>query len=97
MAKKSRTLAYAYKPTAEDIEAMSICNDNHCFIYPLPLDDAGTRYRLQVYRPTKVNPKNRRKTDEKVYESTKSGWYQKIYELYNHLKKDYVKEEKKTE
>lgn len=68
---------------------MTLCNDNQCFIYPLPLDNAGTRYKLEVYRPTKLNPKNIKKTDQKVYDSLKSDWYQKIFELYNHLKKDY--------
>jgi len=96
MAKKKRVLAFAYKPTKDDLAAMTICNDNHCYIYPLPLDNAGTRYKLEVYRPKKVNPKNRYKTDSKVYESIKCGWYKKIFELYNHLKKDYVEKESKT-
>lgn len=94
MAKK-RVVKFKYQPTLEDRQAMSICHDNDCYIYPLPLDDAGSRYKLQVFRPEKVNPKNRLKTDEKVYSSLTSDWYQKIFELYNHLKKDYVKEKKK--
>ena len=96
MAKKSRITTFTYKPTKEDKEAMSICNDNHCFIYPLPLDNAGTRYQLQVHRPTKVNPQNRIKTGTTIYTSTKSDWYRKIFELYKQLKLNYVKEKNKT-
>jgi len=89
MAKKKRVTAYAYKPTKDDLAAMTICNENHCFIYPIPIDNAGTRYNLQVFRPKKTNPKNKIKTDNFQYESIKSDWYKKIFELYNHLKKDY--------
>lgn len=87
---KVRATSFNYKPTQEDLKAMSICNDNQCFIYPLPLDNAGTRYKLQVYRPQKQKASNRRKTDEaNIYDGNKCGWYKKIFELYNHLKKDY--------
>ena len=89
MAKKSRSHKFDYKPTLDDRKAMSICNDNDCYIYPLPLDDAGSRYRLQVFRPEKVNPKNRLKTDSNVYSSLNCHWYRKVFELYNHLKKEY--------
>lgn len=87
---KVRAISYDYTPTKEDLKAMRICNDNQCYIYPLPLDNAGTRYKLQVYRPHKEKASNRLKTDEaNIYGGNKSDWYKKIFELYNHLKKDY--------
>lgn len=58
----------------------SICNDNDVFVEPLPLDDFGTRYKLQVRRPGKQPL-----VGKNEYDSTKSEWILAVYKIYNHF------------
>ena len=88
---KQRVVKFDYRPTKEEMEAMSICNDNDCYIYPLPLNDAGSQYRVCVSRPGMKNPAFRLKTAPEVYDATKSEWCKRIFELYVLLKPNYEK------
>ena len=82
MAKNKRTTNFDYKPTKDDLDAMSYCNDRDCKVVPLSVDSFGNTIRLKVERVGKspvVSPD--------TYDGTKVEWIKAVFRIYNHYKK----------
>jgi len=91
MAKK-RVTNFKYVPTPEEMEAMSICNDNGLRIFPLPQDNYGSRLKLHIYGD------GYDQVGTQEYDGTKDVWYRAIYNRYVNLKEkeNYVKKESES-
>ena len=93
MAKKRQT-KFDYAPTIEEIKARSFCITEGIKVYPIPLDNAGTRLRLERVIPAHIRADRRRnvKQGEKVYDGLKSEWVDAMFKIYVKLKNHYGKD-----
>lgn len=65
---------FDYTPSKDESKAMSRCNDNRITIYPVPY---GNSYRLTVMRAD-----GHKQVGNESFDSRKSLWCKKIFELY---------------
>ena len=79
MAKK-RVVAFKYTPSPEEVKARSICNSHNLTIYPVPMNNFGSVYKLHIYGD------GYDKMGSEEYDATKDVWYRAIYKLYVKLK-----------
>lgn len=73
MAKK-RVTKFQYTPTPEEVRAMSVCNDNRMYVYPVP---SGNTYRLTYMRADGF-----KQVGKETYSSDTDDWYRKIFQIY---------------
>jgi len=87
MAKKRET-SFKYCPTKEELEAMSLCNENGLYIHPLPQDNVGHRIKMHVIGD------GYDQTGTEEYNGLKDVWYKAVFYRYVKLKdkENYVKE-----
>jgi len=79
MAKKRET-KFSYIPTPEEKKAEIICNNNGLRIYPIPQNNFGSIYKLQVFGD------GYDVIGTQEYDATKDVWYKAMYHRYVKLK-----------
>lgn len=80
MAKKKRVTKFDVAIQPEWLEAMKCCNANNVYVYPLALDQFGTKYKLHV------TGDGYDQTGTQIYDSTKGEWIKAIFFRYFKLK-----------
>jgi hypothetical protein len=71
---KKRVTSFKYVPTPEEIKAMSVCNDNRQYVYPVPI---GNSYKLTYMRADGF-----KQTGKETYPDHTDQWYKKVFEIY---------------